>query len=168
MAAVSKFTNAGGKYRTLSLFWEMASFDSDKSECLYTLRDEDYRGLPSLKRLYLEKADPTEYSFASEYLGGWGHWQAIVSTTWFQPHALRWRSELEIKLRSEALTRLREEANSGSRNAFQANRFLALGGWLPKETKRKVGRPSTEAIKQEAAELFEFEKSILADHDRLN
>lgn len=167
MAAISKFTNASGKLRTLSLFWEMAPFNSDGSECLYTLRDEDYKGLPSLKRLYLEEADPTEYGFANKYLANWDHWQRLIATDWFSPYVANWRSELELKLRAEALARLREEAASKGRNAYQANKFLVEGGWLPKETKKR-GRPSKEAIKQEAIQLLDFEKAILDDHERLN
>lgn len=168
MAAISKYTNTGGKLRTLSLFWEMASFNSDKSECLYTLRGEDTYGLPSLKRLYLEESDPTEYAFANKHLASWDHWQALISANWFQPHIARWRIELDLKLRADALGRLRTEAASGSKNSYQANKFLAEGGWLPKEPRKRVGRPSKDLIKQEAILLLDHEKAILEDHNRLN
>lgn len=53
------------RYRTQSLFWEWSQNKKDFKP-LWTLNDLDHHSgeYPSLKRLFIEAADPTEYSFA--------------------------------------------------------------------------------------------------------
>ena len=54
-----------GRYRTQSLFREFYVHTSTGLSPIWTLKDEDPQGeLPSLKRIYLDYEDPTEYSFA--------------------------------------------------------------------------------------------------------
>jgi len=146
---------------TLALFYETAVHSTDR--VLYTLRDEDYAGFPSLKRLYMEMADPIEYDFALKYFYGWEQWEKITSTQWFSEYITQWRKELAIKLKSDALKRVMEEAQDKSRkNNYNANRFLIDKGWLDKEThKGPVGRPKKQEIKEA------FHKEIQEDLARL-
>lgn len=163
---VSKYTNANGRPRTLGLFYETT--DGDKTGVLYTLKDSDHEGYPSLFRLYIECGDPTEYDFALAHLEGWRHWQLLSNAPWFVEYVERWRWELELKLRSGAVKRIIDEAKSEGRAKFQANKFLVDGGWRPPSDKTPVGRPSQERIKQEAERLNEIERQIFEDHERLN
>lgn len=155
------FKNAGGAHYTKGLFYE---HDQTRMICIYTLSDEDKtvdlsaygRGvvlLPSLRRLYVEAADPTEYSFCKTYLDGWAHWKKMFSSPTLSPHIEEWREELDISLRSANLARIMKVAETPSKESYQAQKFLTTGGWK-ETTEKKVGRPTKEKIKQEAEKLF--------------
>jgi hypothetical protein len=149
------FTNGNNQYIYRSLFWE---HKADKDiEPIYTLKDKDLvingKTYYSLKRLYLEIADLTEYEFATKYLENWDHWEKLSSRAWFKPYIQAWRTELEIKLKSESLKRLLKEATEGGKNQYNANKFFVEKGWIDKtveETRR--GRPSKQEIARKAAE----------------
>lgn len=153
---------AGGPWYLRGLFFETTT--ADKSTVIYTLKDQDHEGFPSLYRLYLEMSDPLEYDFANTYLGGWEHWQQLTHATWFDPYITRWREELELKIRSEALIRLREDAKSSSRSAAASNRFLLEKGWVPKE----AGRPTKKAVKEEAQRKARLLESYTDDFNRIS
>lgn len=127
-----------GRPLTQSLFLELGY----KTEyAVYTLKDEDYeyegKTYPSLKRLYLECADPTEYEFAIKHLLGWKHWTRIAENKVIKKHVDEWREELEVKLRSEGVRNAIKLAKDGT---FQAAKWVADRGW----DKRAAGRPSEE------------------------
>lgn len=152
---------------TKALFFEVAV--DDKSNVMYTLKDKDHKGYPSLYRLYMDMADPLEINFAEAYLDGWEHWQMICDTVWFKPYIKRWRHELQLKLRAEALLRIRDIAKDEThRGSLAANKILLDGGWQTKEDTKKVGRKSKDEIKAEAERLFVSEKDALADLERIN
>ena len=141
---MSKFKDpVTSNWFTQGLFLELSY--SNKDNVLYTLKDEDVtitvngeeRNLPSIKRLYLECADPTEYVFATTYLGGWNHWKRICEKTkLLQPYIEEWREELEIKMRSEGIRQMAEHARG--EKGMQASKWLAEKGWEEK----KRGAPS--------------------------
>lgn len=155
MSAMSKFKNHQNVRYLQALFFEQAG--ADKSKVVYTLKDDDHEGYPSLYRLYLAAGDITEYNFATAYLDGWEHWEMLCDCSWFKPYISRWRRELELKIRSEALAEIINESKSGSRNAFAAQKFLVTRGYS--ETAEK-GRPSKQEVRDEA-------KRIANDHFRL-
>lgn len=155
----SKFRNSNGVRLLRGLFWELT--EGDKSSCLYTTKDNDYLGYISLKRVYLEMADPTEYRFANEYLENYEHWEMLTNCSFFKPYVDQWRKELELKLKSEALLRVMEDArDENSKTKFTANKFILEKGWEP-NTGTKRGRPTKNEIKQAAMEQ-------LSERDRLN
>jgi hypothetical protein len=140
----------------------------DRSNVLYTLKDNDYDGYISLYRKYLEEADLTEIQFARKYFDGWEHWQMVANASWFKPYISRWREELELEVRSNALRSIVETAkDSSSRNAYEANKFLLQGHWKPGKGKSDVGRPSKDAIKAKAEELFNNQTETSQDLLRL-
>lgn len=160
------FRNPNGGRRFLrALFFEEAL--DDKTYCLYTLKREDHLGYPSLMRLYLEEADPTEYRFASKYLDGWSHWVELSGQSWFQPYVSEWRQELEVRLRSEALAHiLAVSKDATNNNAYHANKYLLEGSWKPTgESKR--GRPSKDEVKLEIKRLAASKAQIDEDAQRL-
>lgn len=130
-----------GKYRTQSLFLELGY----KDEAYFTLKEDDYvyegRTYPSLKRLYLEVQDPTEYKFATEHLMGWKHWQRMCENKVIRRHIDEWREELEVKLRCQAIGDAINLAKSGQ---FQAAKWVADRGWAT----RGAGRPSKAEIER--------------------
>ena len=134
-----------GRYKTLSLFLEIA-YDKD---AIFTLKDYDheYEGKMyySLKKLYLETSDPTEYQFATTYLAGWDHWQKICNNKVLAQHIEKWRIELELKLRAEGVQRILKSARS--KGNWLAAKFLAERGW---ET-RAAGRPTKDEVEKNIA-----------------
>lgn len=137
----SKMKDNNGRMITQSLFLEhnysefaMFSFDDD---------DKEFKGkvYPSIKKLYLECADPTEYIFAKKYLLGWEHWKRILENKALLKEIEMWREELEVMLRSEALRSI-----TAMEQNFQAQKFLSEKGW----EKMGVGRPKkVDPLKEE-------------------
>lgn len=160
----NKFKNASGAYLTLNLFYETSL---DKSQVVYTLKDRDHAGYPSLYRAYMDANDPTEYSFAVAYLDGWAHWERICRASWFKEYVVAWRRELELRTRSAALLRIREVAGSEGKEAFQANKYLLNGQWKERDAKRRVGAPSKAEIKDAAHQIATTERTLSDDLERI-
>lgn len=161
----SEFRTSNRKRLLRGIFYETTT--SDKSTVLYTLKDEDHLGFPSLSRLYLETEDPTEYEFARLYLESWDHWQELCECSWFKDYVSRWRKELEVKIRSKALRAIKSEATNNGKNSFAANKLLLEGGWLPKDTPKR-GRPTKDEIQKAANDEVDFLKRISDDFTRLD
>lgn len=159
---MSRFRNASNTRYLKALFFETSS---DKSCVVYTLKDNDHEGYPSLRRLYLEEGDPLEISFAEKYLDGYEHWEMLVECTWFEPYAERWRKELELTIRSDALKNIILDSKSDSKSAASSNRFLVEGGWKPKATK---GRPSKADIKKATKDELQIRQRLEDDYNRIN
>ena len=132
------FRNSNGNHRTLSLFYELVG--ADKSTVVYTLKDIDHKGFPSLKRLYLELGDSTEYKFATTYLDGWEHWKKISGTEWFKPLITQWREELRVKKEYEYVAKLEEIAASEKKEGTSAIKTLLERNKKPTESSKR-GRP---------------------------
>ena len=130
-----KLLDTLGRPLTQSLFLE---FGYNTDYALFTLNDEDKvyqdKTYYSLKRLYLEIGDPTEYEFAKSCLLGWRHWKRICENKLFKPYLEEWREELEIMIRSEGVLAVMDQAE----NNFQAAKWIADRGW----DKKGAGRPS--------------------------
>lgn len=159
---MNKYKNSAGSYYTRGLFYETTL--ADKTTVVYTLKNEDHEGFPSLYRLYMETADPTEYRFAVANLGSWEHWEALCKASWFKPYVASWRRELEIWLKSEALAEIMALARSSGRDKFSANRFLIERGW---EVKPSKGRPTQQAVDQAAYEIAQNKAQIEEDFQRI-
>lgn len=141
---------------------------SDKSTVVYTLKDRDHEGYPSLYRLYMTVDDPTEYLFATQYLDGWDHWETLSQCNWFKPYLSRWRRELEIKHRALALRNIKSLASDPtSKEYHQANKFLVSAGWVD-EPKRKAGRPSKDEVSKAAKEMAHEARLIEEDLIRIS
>ncbi len=127
-----------GRPLTQSLFLEIGY---NTQYAVFTLNDEDKiyndKVYPSLKKLYLQVADPTEYEFARVCLINWSHWKRLNGNGQLQPYFQEWREELEVLLRSEGVRNLMDLTSSEGGN-FQAAKWMAEKGWH----KRDPGRPS--------------------------
>lgn len=131
-----------GRYLTQSLFLELGY----NEDAIFTLKENDHfhndKVYYSIKRLYLELEDPTEYQFANAVLCGWKHWQKLCDNKAIRRHIDEWRSELEYKLRAQGVQQMIAQGRTGS---FQAAKWLADRGW----DTRAAGRPSKEEIQRE-------------------
>lgn len=165
----SRLVDSNGNPMTQGLFLEI-NYNTDLA--VYTLKDYDhtYNGVvyPSLKKIYLEEEDPTEYIFAERHLLGWPHWMRMCENKALYRYISKWREELEIKLRAMAVRSLRDMCQSENGN-FQAAKFLADRGW----DKNRVGRPSKlelerrEAVGQRVADEFTSDIKRLEDYRKV-
>jgi hypothetical protein len=158
----TKYRNSMGVQLTKALFWEMVE---DKRYCLYTLKTRDHQNCLSLYRLYMDMDDITEYRFANTYFEGFEHWESIAAAHWMKEHVSQWRKELELRMKSNALYRMREMADSSSKEAFSANKYLLDKGWKDKDSTR--GRPSKEEIKSEATRIAIEQSTFDEDLQRM-
>jgi len=160
---MSKFKDQNGNFYTQSLFLELA-YDNPK-HAIYTLKDDDHefkgKAYRSIKKLYIATGDPTEYKFATEYLGGWNHWKRLLSkTSLLHPYIEEWREELEVKMRSAGVARMVHN----SYDSPTAAKWLAEKGWTDKRT---AGRPSKAEAKGEKKQKAAVKSVIQSDLERL-
>lgn len=166
----NRFKNASGQLYTKRLFYETSPGVNDRSSVLYTLKDQDHtvegKTYISLYKRYLELEDVTEFNFANQYLDSYEHFRLLCDTEWFKDHIARWRTELQLKLRSRVLERIREIASdSTSKNSFEANKLL-LSELTPK-SKPTRGRPGKSEIAQAVKEIAREDMSLADDHKRI-
>jgi len=133
-----------GRFLTQGLFYETRT---EGYQAIFTLKDYDYKVgdnvYLSLKRIYLEIADPTEYRFAIEVFGNWKHWLALCSSKAMMEHISTWREELEIKLASQAIKAIIHTASNEGAKGTVAAKYLAERGWESRATKAKKGKESS-------------------------
>ena len=156
-----------GQRKLRALFFETTL--ADKSDVVYTLKNRDHEGYPSLYRLYMECDDPTEYTFAVQYLDGWDHWLTLCNCAWFKPYVSAWRAELEVRTKARALQAIKELASDPeSKEHYQASKFLVSNGWVEKEAPRKsAGRPSKDDVKKEANRLAQEQRELADELSRV-
>lgn len=161
----TKFKNAMGAHLLKQLFFETTTDFEDKAKVLFTLKDNDHNGYPSLKRLYVEMEDTTEYEFANEYLDGFQHWKKLKACLWFKPYYEEMKEELSLKLRARHLRKVKELVED-EKSALQATKYLLEQDVVDKHLDKR-GRPSKARIKEEADLLVKDHEDILADANRL-
>lgn len=161
----AKFRDQQGRLLYSKLFYER-TIPATRKKVLYTLKDQDHEGYPSLYQKYLEANDPTEYQFAQECFESYEHWLFLTGQAWFKPYLERFRRDLETRIRSKALKSIIAESKSGSKNAFMANKYLLEKGWkdTPKHTK---GAPTKLDILNAAKTIAEDEKKLEEDYLRV-
>lgn len=158
---MSKFRNDGNnRLHTQGLFLELG-YHLDTA--LYTLKEQDYeykgKLYPSAKLLYLNSMDPTEYEFAQLCFESWDHWTRIRNNKLITPYADRWKSELEVKIRSQAVGQVIKHGANGDR---VASTWVAKGSWST-----SVGRPSNAKIAREVEFASQVNEEYGADIVRL-
>lgn len=155
-----KMVDSMGRPITQSLFLEIGYTDM----AVFTLKEKDFeyngKTYPSLKRLYIEFEDVTEYEFANTYLLGWQHWKRICENKQLRKNIDEWREELEFKMRSRGVKALKLSAESGN---YQAAKFFIDKGW----DKRTAGRPTKAEIEREKAFQSRIAEDYSADVVRL-
>ena len=143
----STLKNKMGKMLTNNLFLERRLDATQDSP--FTLKRDDHTGddgrfYISMRKVYLEIADPTEYKFAMTVFGNWDHWVALQGNVVLLEHIDKWRKELHVKLTSEAVLKVEELSKGTGASALSAAKYIAERGW---ESKR--GRPSKLEVEKE-------------------
>lgn len=166
------FKNSNGQLYTKRLFFETSSGLNDKATVVYTLKDEDYTvdGVTyiSLYKRYLDMEDLTEFDFASKYFDSYEHFRILCQAEWFFEHVTRWRNELRLKLKAQALNRLKGVAvESANKNYFEANKLLLNHLSEGDKDKPKRGRPSKAEVAQAVKEIAKEDMALADDHKRI-
>jgi hypothetical protein len=165
----NRFKNTQGLYLLKAIFYELD--EAGRPNAIYSLKDYDgnFEGkfYPSLRKLYVECEDPTEYNFACQYLDGWTHWKKLTQASFFKDYLIEWREELEVRLRAKGLVSIRQIASTPGKEAFQAQKYLAQAGWKLPDEKASVGRPTKEKVAQEAEKLFKQKTDFDLDYERI-
>jgi len=163
------------KLRTQSLFIET---NLSEEIPLYTLKDHEHKGYPSLYQLFISADDPMEREFAKKHIpGGYLNWNRLCESPFFKPHIAKWREELDTIIRAKALLQIRVVADThDGPTGYQANKFLLEGSWNPnapakddlqKIKGRAVGRPSTKTNKASVIDEAErLEQELINEHYR--
>jgi hypothetical protein len=156
----SVFKDAQGRYLTSSLFID---YNYSREFAVYCLADTDKeldgKLYPSLRRLYIEMADPTEYEFANTYLHGWAHWMRLMGNKDIRKHIEEWREEVELKLRAQAVRAIAAKAAAGD---FNSAKWLADRGWQGKR-----GRPSKQELENEKKMRAKMDNELQEDGARI-
>lgn len=163
----SSFVNGSNRPLLKPIFWELNT-EENKKGALYTLKDEEHHGLPSLYQLYMEMEDITEFEFANKYLLNYSHWLELSETSWFKPYVEKFRRDLELKLKARHLNRTKAIAYSNAKESFQALKYLLDKGWeKPAQGETKRGRPSKDEIHKEAVRQLEVSRQLDDDFIRI-
>ena len=131
---MNTWKTTGGKWLTKALFFETSLTDDTRHHAIYTLKQDDHEvngeKYISLYKLYMECTDPTEYEFATTYLGGWSHWLMMQKSPDLMKHINIWKEEYIVRARS-----------------------VADKGWIEEKKGRPTNAQVTKAAKEEAQVL---------------
>ncbi len=160
---MSKFKDSANRWLTSGLFYGLRDYDLKFAVFCLDEEDREVDGKPllSIKKLYMSCSDPTEYEFATKYLGGWAHWRALQETNLLIPYINAWRDELEVKLRAESIKHIAVLAKT--EKGYQAARYLADCGWKT----RQAGAPSKIEKEGFKKQLEQVNNVVALDADRL-
>ena len=154
-----------GRTRTQSLFWEYRINDAPPDYApLFTLKDREHHGLPSLKKIYMsyEHIPGQEYEFAIDVFNSWDQWQAICNNKLLAKEINKWKNEYDVRLRAKAMkTLIRNALEDGAKGVASA-KYLAEGAWIGKR-----GRPSKEEVQRELKLQASLAKEFNHDIERI-
>ena len=152
-----------GRYRT-NLFNEFNTSAHEDYPPMYTMREDEWKDLPSAYRIYM--TSNSEYEAAMRLVGSWAHWQKLLTCPRFMncpagsyvwTGLSSWREEKETQDRAQAYMLLKLNAENGN---VQAQKLIFEGD-------KKRGRPSNAQIKHAAEEAAKHTKSIKDDLKRI-
>lgn len=157
-------------YQTKGLFYE-TTLPDERPEfgTSWTLKEKDLivgdKTYRSMKRVYLDMEDVTEYDFAMATLNSYKHWERLVESPIIRKHIDQWRKELNLKLKARAMKAIINAATVDEKSSFQAMKYLADNEYLDKKAKR--GRPSKEEVSAELRREVEINKTFKDDAERI-
>ena len=158
--------DAQGRYRTNSLFYE---YKVAGMTPIWTIFDKDRKvgnkTYPSLKRIYMSynHVPEYEYDFAMNIFGDWDHWDRLSNHSSLKEVFARWREELDVRLKADAIREIIKVSQSESSSASQAARYIAEKGYISKR-----GRPSKAEIEREKKIEAGVESELKEDFERIN
>ena len=126
-------TDSTGRRMTVGLFKEL----SDNPAAPFSIDD--------WHKEYVRLSDPTDYTAAMALIGQWEHWTMLLDCKPFMEHLTKWREEVSVKLRSEAIAELKKQSKT--------DKGTAAAKWLAEQSVTKTkGRVLKNAEDNKAAE----------------
>ena len=158
----TKLRSSNNIMKTEGLFWEMSTkFKNipNRSEPtpVYSLKDYDHRGYPSMYRIYMDSA--TEYEAGIRLLGSWKHWKKLCRCQFFQTHLEEWREERQLREESMAKTALLNSVEEGNVSAAKTI--------LDEKKKKVAGRPTSAAVQGELVRAAEEQHKLVSIVERM-
>lgn len=141
----------------MNLFHEFNGQRHEDYPPIYTLRETEFRGLPSAYQIYMESN--TEYDAAQAIFGSWSIWNRYAEQTDFANALKGWREEKKLQEESKARQQLLEAAEMGSVPAMKAI-------W-DSHHKEQKGRPSAKQVEAAAKREAASQKKVKEDLKRL-
>jgi hypothetical protein len=131
---------------TRALFYE---FRNPALEPTYTVHFQDRKVgdklYKSMRLVYINTCDPTEWTFVQKVChGDWEYWnqlQRALNNYILKPKkdsVERWRKEMEVKMRSDALLAIYADSKSGGMSAVSSAKWLAEGRYKLKPTQAQA------------------------------
>lgn len=126
---------------------------------LYTLKDQEWQGLPSMYQIYINSTD--EYEACMKLVGSVRHWEKLCGSKWFMegigaPAGHRglkaWREDMILRDRSRAKAMIMQEAENGSVTAQKI--LLELGGTKTQTQKDRAAKNTTERSNGDTGKLL--------------
>lgn len=159
-----KMKDVRGAYRT-NLFIEFNQTNPEMYPPIYTMHEQERKGLPSAKKIYMEAE--SEYEAAMQLVGSWQHWKRLCRCTYFMKGMANcmwdgledWREEKEIQDKAEAYKQLKKSAEKGN---IQAQRLIYEG------KKDSKGRPSKAEVQRQARIAAGVKSEVDDDLKRLS
>jgi hypothetical protein len=137
-----KYKSVTNVQRTSSLFLETAK-DPSADEVVFSFYDrtKDKPHLYWFKPIYLFFCvnDPTEYMLATTVFDSWRHWVKISehSGGLLGKYLQELRDEADVARKAKMFEHIIEEAQEGSKNRFQASKYLLEESYLKSKTKEQ-------------------------------
>jgi len=116
-----------GTFCTQLIFWEMGTpAQRKKYPPLYTMKQEEHKGLPSAYAIYMSCVD--EYEAAIKLVGNLKNWAKLCESSWFMDgfsvHGHQglatWREHMKLRDSSLAKSLLIEQTKEGNTTAARA------------------------------------------------
>jgi hypothetical protein len=145
-----KVVDSTGRNVVLGLFKEFARPDV-KFKPIYTLKQ--------VKSMFLDARDPSEYTAAMSIVGDWDHWLQLRNHPQLKGIIDHWHEELQVKLRSEAITDMVRHSKAPGGTA--AAKWLADKGYDSPTNKKSVGRPKKEEEEKDHSHVEEKLGTVL-------
>ena len=161
------YKNDSGQKYTKQLFYEQwinMPIENRVVEPPFTLNNPK-EGYICFREEYVKDSDPTGYTTAMRLLGDYTYWQYLMKVRWFVEAKKGWDEELDAKIESQALAKIQEIANSDSKSAMSAARFLAQLEYRKNGPKR--GRPSNDEVEGLLKEEAKHRASVEDDAARI-
>jgi len=157
------FKDAGGRFRTQSLF---AEYQTDKYSAIFTLKRDGREGYVNIYEKFMEIGDPTEYKVAIQLFGSWQHWCALTRSEWFMKHLNSWRAELLVRMESDRFHEMVQNT-CNPKTAVSATKWLADRYGEPKDSSRKAGRPTKQEKEAYLAQCERDSQDLTEDARRI-
>jgi hypothetical protein len=143
-------------------FYETTLPDTRNEMTKYTLKKRNHvvdgYEYKSLHQIYVNMEDVTEYEFALATFGDYSVWENLCTLGWFKEHHLQMQKELRLKVKARTVRKMLDDLNEGTAS-YNAQKYLADGGFIEGKETKKRGRPSKDEVE---GYLLESAKEQLA------